>query len=312
VNNAPSSTDKKAAEEADRRHRAAAAAEAARIEAERLQREKREQVQRDRDDALRSMKGTTSSNLAIKGAGTVKDNNSNSFGLKGTGNTHLSDIKPDNDSRPLGGKLADWKRLNYAFAITKKMATRMSGKGLKNLDDNDLAEISYLGTEAIRALHGERLGITVEIGSPPNMADAKGLCVAYCKGEIDQAVVTSEVNLQTIVRAANQLIDIHKQARELPAKPAASIPPARLPSTPSATPQKPASVPKSADDQLIAEAYAQQKAWQAKDEAEIKEVAKEQQENDDAMQKAMAAMFATQRALNQQNSAPPIPKKATP
>lgn len=299
------------------------AAERDRIEAERLaaeearkreeeekaeatrkeEREAKEKFERDKSDAIESLKGVAASELdlkdAVKDGDTIKDRSTDSFGLKGVGasDTGIKDLKPGNESRDLSTAS---KQVCAAAEITNyvlKAASKPSP---------DLEETRYMATEALRALAGERIGIKLD---KPAAA-----CNKARADQLGQMLPSYRAALQTVVTQIDRIRADKKQAQELkaettqpsvqatpdPQRKEQTAPSPKQGATPTAT-----SPPRSADDENIAKALAEQRAFQEAEKKRIEDIYKKQKEDETQLAAALAKLREMQKQINEDNQKKP-------
>lgn len=298
------------------------AAERDRIEAERLaaeearkreeeekaearrkeEREAKEKFERDKSDAIESLKGVAASELdlkdAVKDAETIKDRSTDSFGLKGVGvsDSGIKDLKPGNESRDL--RTAS-KQVCGAAEITNyvlKAASKPSP---------DLEETRYMATEALRALAGERLGIKLD--------QPAATCDRARAEQVGQMLPSYRAALQTVVTQIDRIRADKKQAQEVKAEttqPRVQPPDPQTKEQTTPSPKQgatPAATipPRSADDERIAKALAEQRAFQEAEKKRIEDIYKKQKEDETQLAAALAKLREMQKQINEDNQKKP-------
>jgi hypothetical protein len=299
------------------------AAERNRIEAERLaaeearkreeeekaeamrreEREAKEKFERDKSEAIESLKGVAASELdlkeAVKDADTIKDRSTDSFGLKGVGvsDTGIKDLKPGNETRDLSTAS---KQVCGAAEITNyvlKAASKPSP---------DLEETRYLATEALRALAGERMGIKLD--KPSSACDK-------ARAELLGKMLPSyKAALQSVVAQIDRIQADKKQAAELKVKTTAAkdqVAPDPQPKEQVAPSPKQSATPaaatpsRSADDEKIAKALAEQRAFQEAEKKRIEHIYRKQKEDETQLAAALAKLREMQKQINEDNQKKP-------
>jgi len=136
--------ERRAREEAERQRE-----ENDRREQERRKAEQQKQFERDRDNAAKSLKGSTSTGA---------------FGLKGVAPADAGLRAPgERVDRDLVGRQAAWKQLHCAASILAPALAALQPQPGK---DPDFTEYRYLSSEALNALNGQRLGVQCAAAPP--------------------------------------------------------------------------------------------------------------------------------------------------
>jgi hypothetical protein len=270
------------------------AREKARARAAAEEKRRHEEFEKNKTDALKDLKGDSTSDLDLKGvgAGTIKDKNTPFFGLKGVGDTGIKDIAPARNPRDVS---TAWKQLHCATEISGYAladATKLDGQ-------IDLDEVRYLAGEAISALHGESLGV--------QCSEAPPMPKTYSQRQLDpsrylplyESMMQKTVKEAEKIQAINQELDALKQKEQKSRE--------RLQELRSQTGNRPATKAASgqqanSESQQIAQAEAEQKAYHERERQRALEVYKEQKERQSAMADALAALRAAQRLINEQNA----------
>jgi hypothetical protein len=190
------------------------------------------------------------------------------------------------------------KRLTCAADISSYALNRVSkivsGAGRQA----DLDEIKYLAGEATNALEGKPLGVECNSSGALKFAkapDIDKILPAY-KAALDNIVRHSQglYEMQNRAVSAQKKID---EARKRVEDPKNDQKPKEVPEkTAAAQPGEPAA--RSTGDSDIAKAYAQQKAWQAKDQDKINQVNEEQKKMQQQQIDALAVLRKAQEELN--------------
>lgn len=244
---------------------------------------KKKEFEEKKREAINSVKGITRTEPTynLKGVDTIKDNSVGAFGLKGVGNTGIKDIGPEKNTREVS---TAWKQVHCA--------TEISGFAFSAAAKGDVNEAQYLASEAISALSGHSMGVTCSEAPPmPKLSNRRPQVPAQLVPQY-QAALNTTVEQAKKIRAAQAALDELKR-EEAEAR-------AKKPQVPSAT--RP---PVKTQDEQVAKAIAEQKAFQAQEQKKIDEIIKQQREKQRALEEAMAALRRAQALINSQNSGQP-------
>jgi hypothetical protein len=276
------------------------------MERERLEREAEErraqaEFQREVDRMKGELKGVSHDDMGLKGVG----DNTSFFGLKGVSSSEASaQIKtasPDSSRRDVSTAS---KQLMCAANITnyalKHALNIVSGSG----SSADLDEIKYLSGEATNALQGNPIGVQCDSGGSlvfTRAPDPKAITPAF-KRAMDAVVRDSEKLYgvqQQSVEIYKKLADAKNQVED-PNSGGKDAAPEKQSPTPQSTQQQQA--PKSTGDSAANKAYAEQKAWQQKDQEKVNQVYEQQKKIQQPQFDALAVLRKAQAELNAVNS----------
>lgn len=186
-------------------------------------REEDERIEAQRQQAERDRKFKEARDAAAKGLkSATPGGNTNTFGLKGASPSasELRTADPRVD-RDLTGQRAAWKQIHCAVSILSPALAALKSPDGKPIDFN---EYRYLANEALNALNGQRLG--VQCAPAPEMPQASNRAP-----DMDRAIASQRRLIERANIAATQL---EKAVNARPAR--------------------------TADEERIAQIYAQQQA----------------------------------------------------
>lgn len=262
------------------------------------QKRAQEEFLREVQAAAGQLKGVSGGQVGLKGVG----DNTPFFGLKGVSPeeaaAHINTSRPDASARDVSTAS---KQLTCAFSITNSALTRVSNVVAGTGTDADMDEIKYLAGEAINALQGDPVGVQCNSTGALKFTkapDLKTLTPAY-KNALNRMVRDSQqlYDIQQRAAAAQQKLEEAKsRLAELKQQ---STSQSRQTSDGSQTTAK--SVP-SAGDAAVDKAYAEQKAWQQKDQEKINQVYEQQKKMQQQQFDALALLRKAQAEYNAVNS----------
>lgn len=205
-------------------------------------REEDERIEAERLKAERDRKFKEKRDAAAKGlkGAAPSSGNSNTFGLKGASPSasELRAADPRVD-RDLTGQRAAWKQIHCAASILTPALTALKPPDGAPIDFN---EYRYLANEALNALNGQRLG--VQCAPAPEMPRVSGRAP-----DMERVIASQRRLIERANIAATQLEEAIR-ARQ----------------------------PRSADDERIAQVYAQQQANAATHENRIAPIREKQRQ----------------------------------
>jgi len=189
-------------------------AEKKRAEAEKLATEKKKEVEeaeaeriKEKDAALKRMKGGSSSNLGLNGSsnnGTLKGTGSDAFGIKTVKETGIQSKETDKETRSIE---TAWKQLYCAKDIMQYMTTHLEKIGTGSFCVSDLDEIKYLSMEVNNALNGTQKGVQCNTNNIP--------ATPGDQLKIDKKKETVSRNSKTIVAIGEKYLKADTQVKSL-------------------------------------------------------------------------------------------------
>lgn len=262
------------------------------------QKRAQEEFLREVQAAAGQLKGVSGDELELKGVG----DNTAFFGLKGISPNeaapHINTSRPDASARDLSTAS---KQLTCAFSITNYALTHVSNVVAGTGTDADMDEIKYLAGEAVNALQGDPVGVQCNSTGALKFTkapDLKTLTPAY-KNALNRIVRDSQQLYDTQQKAAAAQQKFEEAKRRLAELKQQSTSQSTQTSDGSQTTAK--SVP-SSGDAAVDKAYAEQKAWQQKDQDKINQVYEQQKKMQQQQFDALALLRKAQAELNAINS----------
>ncbi len=246
-------------------------------------------------DAGNQLKGVSHGDMGLKGV----DGNTDFFGLKGVSpeeaGAAIETAPPDASSRDVS---TTTKQLTCAADITnyalKHVSNIVSGTG----SQTDMDEIKYLAGEAVNALQGDPIGVQCKSSGLLKFTkapDLKTITPAY-KAALNKMVRESQ-NLYTTdqqaATARRKLDDAKKRVGDLKNQQAAQN---------SQRPAASQASPKPTGEAAADKAYAEQKAWQERNQQQINQVYEVQKKLHQQQFDALALLRKAQAELNAVNS----------
>jgi hypothetical protein len=265
------------------------------------QKRAQEEFLRQVNEAARRLKGVSHDELGLKGVG----DQTAFFGLKGVSpneaTTMIKTAPPDASSRDVSTAK---KQLTCAADITNYALKHVSNIVAGTGTGADMDEINYLAGEAANALQGNPLGVQCNSSATLKFVKAPDLpkiTPAY-KTALDNMVRDSKRlydTQQQAVAAQQKVEEAKKRLVDLKNQPATQS------SQQQASPQTSTKPPPSSGDPSVDKAYAEQKAWQLKDQERINQIYAEQKKGQQQQFDALAVLRkarAEQAELNAINS----------
>jgi hypothetical protein len=249
-------------------------------------------------DAAGHLKGVSQGGTGLKGV----SGNTAFFGLKGVSPdeaaANINTTSPDRTFRDVSTAS---KQLTCAADITnyalKHVSSLIAGAG----SQADLDEIKYLAGEASNALQGNPIGVQCNSSGALRFTkapDLKTITPAY-KARLDKMIGDSQALYsaeQQASLAQQKIDDAKKRMDDLKAQRGHE---AAEKSTDSQSSTKPGS---SNGDSTVDKAYAEQRAWQQKDQERINQVYEEQKKLQQQQFDALALLRKAQAEYNAVNS----------
>ncbi len=270
-------------EEEERRHREE---EAERVRQAEIERQQQEKFRRARDEAVKSLRGGDSAPLGIRG--------------NPTGDLQIRGLPEQTPRSGTDGSLSAWKQL---YCVSNIFQGVLGGAKEGNLD-----EMHYLAQEMKNALDSRPLGVDCgQTPEPPAPYGQKELPRAKMLA-FYQKLMDATLREGAKLKTANEQLEEAKKRETAARERLENLrnPSARREDRPSIqekTGEKPSEKPREkAQDDPIARAYEQQKAFQEKESKKIEEVYKKQKEKQGNLDEAMALLRESQRQLNEVNS----------
>ena len=256
-------------------------------EAARLQRQREtDEAARKQQDFIRELDAASK---LLKGANTIHDHSSRTFGLKGVGDTGIKDVRPDRDLRDVS---TAWKQLH----CSRELASYALKAARKTGGQVDLAEVRYLANEALNALNGVQLGVKCSDKVPPLPR------VGADRSIVDGRKPEYEAMLRDVVLQAERIDSANRELPGLATRATdAKERVERLRQGASAPPVS-GMAGSSRDTERIKEATIEQREHQKKDQQRINEVLKLQKERESAMAEALAALREAQALINRHST----------
>lgn len=269
-----------------------------RMEQERLQREaEQKRAQEEFLTAVRKaaseLKGVSHDEMGLKGVG----GNDAFFGLKGVsreeGEAQINNSRPDSSPRDVSTAS---KQLTCAADITNYALKHVSNVVTGIGNNADMDEIKYLAGEAINALQGNPVGVQCNSSGAVRFAkapDLKAITPLYKSG-LDKMVKDSQtlyMTHQRVAAAQQKVADAKKRVDDL--KPQGAVRSSQAPDDAKSSPKSASS----SGDPAVDKAYAEQKAWQEKDQKNIDQIYEEQKKLQQQQFDALALLRKAQAEL---------------
>ncbi len=250
------------------------------------QNHKHQQLLRDRDEAVQSLKNSNTGGSGLKGLRDAP----NDLGLKSSRNDmEYNRSHPDAAARDVAGKDAAWKQLTCATDILKKATEKLRAA---DLNGADFDTISYLAKEAGNAVHGNAMGVGCTPTARPQMVqDPSELLpqVEQLAERLGKDVAVLKMNKAKLEDQKQRLANASQHRPDVSAE--------------TAPKERPASKPPSPDDAAIAAAAAQQKLNEHKDDNRIKAAYEQQKANEKKKDDDLAEIREIQRQISATNAA---------